>query len=118
MSGKVPFYACIHKGIFYYRDAANGSWSFNSIDLASGRTEELEKCNDYTVLGDRLFLIKKGSCISPRRTAQSQSLSERLRRATRPRRPNTDIILNISMPAAANYTRSYHTTGTAVLLRR
>lgn len=60
MSGKMPFYACIHKGIFYYRDAANGSWSFNSIDLASGRTAELEKCNDYTVLGDRLFLIKKG----------------------------------------------------------
>lgn len=59
LSGAVPLYDCIHKGIYYYRDGNDG-WTLHSVDLGGGKTAELERCADYTVLGDRLFLIKKG----------------------------------------------------------
>lgn len=57
MTFAVPFYDCIHKGIYYYRDN-NSGLSFHSLSLVNGEARELEKCTDYTVFNDKLFIIK------------------------------------------------------------
>lgn len=54
----VPFYDCVHKGIYYYRDNNTGL-SFHSLNLANGDLKDLDDCSDYTVFEDKLFLIRK-----------------------------------------------------------
>lgn len=59
LSNVVPFYDCIHKGIYYYRDNNTGL-SFHSLDLVSGELKDLESGSDYTIFGDKILLIKNG----------------------------------------------------------
>lgn len=59
LSNVVPFYDCIHKGIYYYRDNNTGL-SFHSLDLVSGELKESEGGSDYTIFDEKILLIKKG----------------------------------------------------------
>lgn len=54
----VPFYDCIHQGIYYYRDNNTGL-SFHSLNLVSGEAKEMPKCSDYTVFDGKLLMIIK-----------------------------------------------------------
>lgn len=54
----VPFYDCIHQGIYYYRDNNTGL-SFHSLNFVSGEAKEMPKCSDYTVFDGKLLMIIK-----------------------------------------------------------